>query len=613
MARSPQSLSIDISSDRCIDLNDVEKIRILEQEKGFELLHSTGNLLAVESKLCIAKVGALGEGPHAYGIFAKNTLKRVLDKDRNPVAIGEYLGDKIWVDIDGLKMKSYQFKLPNSERRGKVQLIDAERRGSWTALVNGASSESEANVCAYQDKHGETIHYYLKRDIRPGEQVLIYYGDDFEYEHSASIKQCFLNSYVSYLTPHEIVTRNYVYLPDFEGMSPELSGLFGLPPRAEFAKINTYIPEATSANIDLPILMHSFIRGEYYAADQQENITTLMLACWDGHEALIDHLLSKKASPTIQSCIKGYSALHLLIASQHGLDKKIRIMKKLIHAGADVGLQDCEGYTILHWAVKNNDMQMIRYLNETKFYAPDDIEKVSPITIASCIDKQNFDPFLLAVSLGQIDAAQYLSSFVKKDDINFYLDKGLLYEVFSVLAAQQQGLQSQETFRNMFLVFDRPKATNSKLRFELAQILQGHDALFPTNEESVKKKRKKEPLAVSTTLDNSSALASRWSQIELDIGGFLVSMSGSSSRETLTRTEPRFFPAESVVAEQLEPTEVESVDSQRTVTESRETLTRTAPRFFPAESVVAEQLEPTEVESVDSQRTVTDVGIGMTL
>ena len=71
-------------------------------------------------------------------------------------------------------------------------------------------------------------------------------------------------------------------------------------------------------------------------------------------------------------------------------------------------------------------MQMIRYLNETKFYAPDDIEKVSPITIASCIDKQNFDPFLLAVSLGQIDAAQYLSSFVKKDDINFYLDKGTI-------------------------------------------------------------------------------------------------------------------------------------------------------------------------------------------
>ena len=55
-----------------------------------------------------------------------------------------------------------------------------ERYGNWMRYVNCSRSENEENLVAFQ--YREEIYYRVCKDILPGTELLVWYGDEYAKE-----------------------------------------------------------------------------------------------------------------------------------------------------------------------------------------------------------------------------------------------------------------------------------------------------------------------------------------------------------------------------------------------------------------------------------------------
>ena len=109
------------------------------------------------------------------GVFALRDIKK-------GERLGEYTGRRI-DEKTFQRMQNTQYVFEVSLAGGKSEYIDAESSPCIMARINGAKTDAQkkkVNVRSYQ--YAKRIFYQAKQDIGKGEELLIYYGPDYEFE-----------------------------------------------------------------------------------------------------------------------------------------------------------------------------------------------------------------------------------------------------------------------------------------------------------------------------------------------------------------------------------------------------------------------------------------------
>jgi predicted nucleic acid-binding Zn finger protein len=95
----------------------------------------------------------------------------------------EYIGEKI-NEANGDYLFSVNYK-------GKeVKIIDGkdEKKSSWVRFVNTPLKKGDGNCYFFQRSQG--IYIRTNKNIKKGEEILAYYGDDYVYEKIYSLREC---------------------------------------------------------------------------------------------------------------------------------------------------------------------------------------------------------------------------------------------------------------------------------------------------------------------------------------------------------------------------------------------------------------------------------------
>ena len=96
--------------------------------------------------------------------------------------IGEYNGRlHDYASYENLNDKLYVFEVAKKHKdRYHLFFIDAKKEGGYLRYVNGAMTSAQRkkiNVEAYQ--YGERIFFRANKNIKPGQEILIDYGDNY--------------------------------------------------------------------------------------------------------------------------------------------------------------------------------------------------------------------------------------------------------------------------------------------------------------------------------------------------------------------------------------------------------------------------------------------------
>ena len=114
-----------------------------------------------------------------YGAFAKKFIKK-------GTRLSEYKGER----IDSTNIHNYELsKLETSDYRmlvgnfPNVIIIDAQDdfidKTNWTRFVNSVKDMDDQKLNVYSYQYGNEIYFKSMKDIKPGQQLLIYYGPNF--------------------------------------------------------------------------------------------------------------------------------------------------------------------------------------------------------------------------------------------------------------------------------------------------------------------------------------------------------------------------------------------------------------------------------------------------
>lgn len=338
------------------------------------------DLRAIEEDLFIGPVAVLKKSENSgmcWGVFAKQDF--ICHGER---LLGQYLGEVKQSNKPKKQDTAFDYTFDFNDGT----CIDAKYKRGWPAMVNSASCYESANVIA--KKSGHAVYYYLLRTIKAGEQLLVYYGDDYRCQNKRFLNptdnwqessQKF-NQHAAIYTVHESQDRDFLSLFDF--------------PQAKFA-IPDPIKSETYVSIDMPILAYKNTT-KLLPQHQQENITRLMLACWAGHFDYAKHLLTLGANPNQQTSIRGYSCLHMVLNSPHlNAQQKIAMIDCVLDAaGTALKLQDWHDDTILHLAIKTKQVEVAASILKRDAGASRYGEHKS---IRDCLNEDKMDIFELAL------------------------------------------------------------------------------------------------------------------------------------------------------------------------------------------------------------------------
>jgi len=211
------------------------------------------------------------------------------------------------------------------------------------------------------------------------------------------------------------------------------------------------------STVDLPLLAYDINNHQLLAQKHQENITQLMFHCYNGEEAYVELLLNSEANPNIQSSISGYSALHLVVVSSLEFNTKKHLIELLLEHGADLALQDRLEESVLHKAIRTQNVELVNYL----------IIKSPQLT--DLIDLHDRDAFLFAVAEGASEIAEHMMQSFTQKDIKEYLKNKAFQDAFNaseknldVTVAERQTILS--AFREKVNSFGLPTAPLQALR-----------------------------------------------------------------------------------------------------------------------------------------------------
>ena len=405
---TPRAATIMSPSDRhLIPLNDEETLQAYAEKAGFTYQHSQNQTVrqrGLANKLALQPVSIIDPGHRAYGVFATSPLLKKNYPINEPLA--KYEGRLIFKSkLKTMTDLSYVFTLKENECA-----VDAMHVRNWTAFVNSTSCYADANIFSeiHPDESGHlAVYYYLNKDIKEGEQLLIYYGDDYQYGANNRFLKLTDNADESI----DIFEKNHhYYLPYPTQIDPLLAELFNIDPEQHFTI--PYIqrlcefPPTNKQGLNLPALAYDR-NYQLIVQNQQENITALMFACWDNHLPQVERLLKLGANPNIQTSIHGLSAVHLVVQSRLSYPDKLAMLDLLIKHHARLYLQDKNNHSVLYYAIKNNELDLVRYLlsNEKKSARKEEL-------LLAGLDNDELDPFLYAARLNHHEIVHYLLPFL---------------------------------------------------------------------------------------------------------------------------------------------------------------------------------------------------------
>ncbi len=402
---------------------------------------SRPELKKIQNKLIIAPVAALQNATNtqAFGVF---TTQDIWIPPGKKQSLGFYEGEVLLSGAEN-PTSSCVFELPDD------YVIDGGMRCNWTARVNGAISENMANVRIVLVKnkpHPHKIEYYLdgRREglfLPKGSQLLVDYGSTEKYNHYEHKRA--LSGSDSWLDSHELLqaysTLN-LYDETRQKLPPDFLSLFKIHHETYFSVPK---PSPLSDCFDLPYFAYSSCgeTDELLPQNQQEHITPLMLACWEGNISRVSALLDAGSNPNMQSKISLFSAFHMVIFSrapdaikQQLIDllclkrtgavplesdaaltqplKKNNLTLKQIDGKRQLYwwnegylmLQDQHEKSILHWAIEMDDEESVRYLINKEHRLFDDL------------DHNNRDPLECAIVHGNLNIINLLISVI--DDLS---------------------------------------------------------------------------------------------------------------------------------------------------------------------------------------------------
>jgi hypothetical protein len=97
--------------------------------------------------------------------------------------INEYRGKKLNEEqFEKLKNKDYVWQVLNKEKTKTIFFIDGRRllRNNPLRYVNGPKLKSQYKyVNAYAFQRNRKLYYCAMYDIKPNQEIVIYYGDDY--------------------------------------------------------------------------------------------------------------------------------------------------------------------------------------------------------------------------------------------------------------------------------------------------------------------------------------------------------------------------------------------------------------------------------------------------
>ncbi len=317
----------------------------LSQREQHFLPQTNPTFKKVEQKLFLDSVAVLKsptEKEKIYGVFTPIFLS--VNKE-----LGEYLGEKILKkDIDKSENPLYTFELNQSKFA-----IDAHSKRGWTAFVNSASNESNANIDVVQ-KDGKII-YKTKRAIAAGEQLLIYYGDKYEFETE---EFRFLNPQNNSDDSIDIYNKNQSQYESISCSLPErLLMLLKISPEAQF-----FMP-LEQASDKLPLLETISTNPlEFKCQNMQENMTQLMYWGYMGEKEKIQKMHAAKVPFSIQTSIHGYHIGHFIIASEFLNINEKKDLLSLILSDDLILLPAIDAQNILFFAIEQEQEQLLCFL-----------------------------------------------------------------------------------------------------------------------------------------------------------------------------------------------------------------------------------------------------------
>ena len=310
----------------------------LGQERGFTYLPDPLETQAGQSMpLHIAPVAVLTGSALNLGVFATQPIE-------SGQIIGHYMGNKISLNLHN-QSTCYLFEVDSKQNEG----IDASTIRNWTSFVN--HSKATPNVQAYLENN--TIVYKTIRAITTHEQLLIDYGNNYDFRHVNHLR--FLKSTDSSLESNEILTQNLVlYKKDPQLLSPNIANSLYLPTETYFKipYFDDLMPFAIKPQLHEvnAVLIAVDKQKKPLPQAQQENITALMCACITNRTELITYLLVHGANPNNQSSILGHTALHLVITATLPIADKQIVIELLRSYGAKLDVCNKDNQSVLAFA-----------------------------------------------------------------------------------------------------------------------------------------------------------------------------------------------------------------------------------------------------------------------
>ncbi|EGT59936.1 hypothetical protein CAEBREN_24380 [Caenorhabditis brenneri] len=129
------------------------------------------------------KVDRRVKGPYTHKTLPTQFF-RVSDeghKGQGVRAIRDIPTGLVFGPYEGIKTKVEDCKNPDYswdiEVNGLKLAVDAKEKGNWLSLVNSPDYKRDGNIAPFQHK-GE-MYYLVKKPVKKGEELLVWYGDAF--------------------------------------------------------------------------------------------------------------------------------------------------------------------------------------------------------------------------------------------------------------------------------------------------------------------------------------------------------------------------------------------------------------------------------------------------
>lgn len=306
-------------------------------------------------------VASVDKLPGNCGVYTRQSICL----SDQPVCIGRYKGESITLK-NGARLKDESYAYCANGHENVQTYIDARKQGNWTRFINHSTNP---NVAVDVDQNNNLL-CYLVRDVKAGEQLLVNYGENYDF---GSHKKIFLNSSDNWQNNQTLIeTNNYFFL---NNTGENRTHIRCLKQNGFISGNQCHVPYVTMAILENnPALLQLFHfdhsltlplidiknRTAVQSADC-EMALPIHIACAIAYKEGAEFLLALQPNCINDSlALSGLTPTMLLIKSPvTKIDQKMPLLEMLIEKNANLSLQDKSGYSAAHWCVLNNEPKLL--------------------------------------------------------------------------------------------------------------------------------------------------------------------------------------------------------------------------------------------------------------